>query len=151
MTTEHLTHTNTVKLKIHKMPCYDKISNFSKHNSNCVWRKCFMPVRTEITYYSPFNILWKLPICISPCSETPLANCDLHSKSLKKCHKSFKNLLKISLKLILILIFLVHVFCMYKGVIQKSFNQPLSKFGVFVQAFGRQLSIFNYLVLVRSI
>ena len=39
-----------------------------------------------------------------------------------------------------------HVFCMYKGVNPKVFKSNSSKFGDFVQAFGPQLSMFNYLV-----
>ena len=48
-----------------------------------------------IDCYSPYTILWKLPFCISPCSEAPPAKCDLiillHPKSLEKCHKNFEN------------------------------------------------------------
>ena len=44
-----------------------------------------------------------------------------------------------------------HVFCIYKGVIQKSLNENSSKIGDFVQAFGLQLSILYSVVLVRSI
>ena len=50
---------------------------------------------SNIYTYSPYTILWKLPFWISPCSETPLAKCDLimllYFKSRKKCHKNFEN------------------------------------------------------------
>ena len=42
-----------------------------------------------------YTILWKLSFCISPCSETPLAKCDLimllYSRSRKKCLNNFEN------------------------------------------------------------
>ena len=41
-------------------------------------------------------------------------------------------------------------FACTREVIQKSLNQNSSKLGVFVHGFGPHLSIFNYVVLVRS-
>ena len=46
---------------------------------------------------------------------------------------------------------LVHYFACKREVIQTSLNSNSSKLREFVKAFGTQLSIFYYLVLVRSI
>ena len=114
-------------------------------------RSCTFYISRYVVYkkYSPNTILLKLPFCISPCSETPLAECDLiihlHSKSLKKCLKSFEYPLRNIKKN------RPHAFCMNKGGYQESLNRKSCKLFDFVQTFGPQLSIFYYLVLVRSI
>ena len=48
----------------------------------------------RVYHFSPYTILWKLPFCISSCSETPPAKYDLvillHQKILKSATKILK-------------------------------------------------------------
>ena len=74
----------------------------------------------------------------------------LYFKSRKKCHKKIENRLtnkNVTPKNDLLTMY----FACTREVIQKSLNQNSSKLSDFVQAFGSKLSIFYYLVLVRSI
>ena len=67
--------------------------------------------------------------------------------SLKKCHKKFENP---SLKLLRPKMILIMYFECTRTVNQKSLNKNSSKLEDFVQAFGPQISIFYYLVLVGT-
>ena len=107
----------------------------------------------ELISYSPYTILWKLPFCISPCTETSPAKCEciicLHSKSRKKCDKNFEN--RLTKKNFKPKNDLAMYFACTREIILRSLNQNSGKFGGYVQAFGPQLNIFYYVVLVRNV
>ena len=73
-------------------PVTIKVLNVACFVSGCCFHLLYVKM---ILSYSPHNIIWKLPICISPCPETPPTKCNitilLLPKSRKTCHKNFDN------------------------------------------------------------